>query len=116
MDTTRSPRTQAFEAALAAGYRALSGGDFKTAYARFEDAHVLGQERTLQHVRSHVAFARWAWRARDAREALGQALRIVAAVLVTWLWVPRGNTGGANVSAIRPMPVRPELDRLIRQT
>jgi hypothetical protein len=56
---------------------------------------------------------RWALRHHAAGEALGQAWRIVGATLKTWLWVPTGNTGGANVSGLRPMPVPADLQRLI---
>ena len=39
------------------------------AYAAFERAHVLAQTHTIRHVCSHIAFLRWAIRARDWREA-----------------------------------------------
>ena len=48
-----------------------------------------------------------------AAEALGQAWRIAGALLKTWLWVPVGNTGGAGVSGLEPMPVPANLQRLI---
>jgi sterol desaturase/sphingolipid hydroxylase (fatty acid hydroxylase superfamily) len=108
------PRDAPFQAALAQGYAALDAGDAAVAYAAFERAHVLGQPRTRTHVRSHVAFLRWAIRQRDAREIVGQLLRIAAAALFTWLWMPRGNTGGARVSAFRPMPVPTEISNLMK--
>ena len=43
------------------------------------------------------------------REVVGQAVRIVAAALFSRIWVPIGNTGRANVSALRPMPVPEDL-------
>lgn len=106
------PRDAAFQAALAQGYAALDAGDAAAAYTAFERAHVLGQPGTRTHVRSHVAFLRWAIRQRDVREIVGQVLRIAAAALFTWLWMPRGNTGGARVSAFRPMPIPPDLSTL----
>lgn len=49
------------------------------------------------------------------REALGQVLRMAGAATKTALgWVPAGNTGGANVSPFKRMPVAPELARTIR--
>ncbi len=105
-------REAAFHAALMQGYGALDAGDAPTAYAAFERAHVLGQPRTATHVRSHVAFLHWAIRRRDAREIVGQLLRIAAAALFTWLWMPRGNTGGARVSAFRRMPIPTDLTKL----
>jgi hypothetical protein len=55
----------------------------------------------------------WAWRQRQVRELLGQTTRIAAAALFSRLWVPEGNTGGANVSAIRPMPIPDDLRDLL---
>ncbi len=108
-----APLADAFALEMRQGEAALARGDLDAAYARFERAHILGQSRTRLHVRSHVAFLRWATTARDYREALGQLGRILAAVIFTWLWVPRGNTGGARVSALRPMPIPPDLHVLM---
>ena len=99
----------AFAQHLSAGYSALYAGDLKGAYAAFERAHVLAQTHTIRHVCSHIAFLRWAISARDWREAAGQLVRIPASLLFTWLWMPRGNTGGARVGALRSMPVADEL-------
>jgi len=88
-------------------------GDFSTAFGHLERAHVLGQASTVEHVRVHWAMLRWALRHSVVAEALGQAWRLAGAALKTWLWVPVGNTGGARVSGLRPMPVPAELQRLI---
>lgn len=105
-------RDVAFETALAQGYTALDAVDAGAAYAAFERAHVLGQPGTRTHVRTHVAFLRWALDQHDPREIVGQLLRVAAAALFTWLWMPRGNTGGARVSAFRPMPIPADLASL----
>lgn len=103
----------AFEQSMASGNAALRAGDMQAAYAAFERAHVIGQPRTGQHLRSHVGFLRWAIRQRDAREFIGQLTRIVAALVFTRIWLPHGNTGGANVSPFRPMPLSEELAQLL---
>ena len=103
----------AFEQALAAGSAALAAGRMDEAYAAFERAHVLGQPRTWPHIRAHLGFLRWAWRQRDLREGFGQLSRIAAATLFTRIWVPTGNTGGARVSAFRPMPISEEIAHLL---
>jgi Protein of unknown function (DUF3703) len=84
------------------------------AFRHLERAHVLGQASTTQHVRVHWRMLRWALRQRDACEAVGQLGRLVAAAVVTAIgWLPEGNTGGANVSAFRPMPIPPDLQQRI---
>ncbi len=89
-------------------------GEPAAAFAHLERAHVLGQFSTREHLRVHLAMLRWALRQRDRREAFGQAWRLLGAATKTWLgWLPHGNTGGARVSGLRPMPVAPDLQRLI---
>ncbi|MBW8373129.1 MULTISPECIES: DUF3703 domain-containing protein [Stenotrophomonas] len=92
-------------------YAALLSGDKAKAYALFEQAHVLGQPHMWAHLRSHIAFLRWAVRYRDGGEIVGQLLRIVAVGLFTWLWMPRGNTGGTTIGAFQSAPIPPELRR-----
>lgn len=95
--------------------RALDTDGFPdAAFTHLERAHVLGQAATVEHVRVHWAMLRWALRHRRAGEAVGQLWRTIGAALLTWCgWVPAGNTGGSNVSGLRPMPVPPDLARVI---
>jgi len=44
-------------------------------------------------------------RSHDLREVAGQVPRMVASVLFSRLWVPRGNSGRSRVSAFAPMSV-----------
>lgn len=88
-------------------------GNLDLAFQHLERAHILGQRLTWRHVRSHVGMLRIGWLRSDAGEILGQVLRILAAAMVSRIWVPAGNTGGANVSAIQPMPVPPDLQGLL---
>ena len=105
-----TPRARAAFAAemdaARAGYRAR---DLDAAFRHLERAHILGQRDTLRHTWSHCWMLRVGWARRDGREIRGQLLRIVAALAVSRLWVPLGNTGGANVHPFQPMPVPPDL-------
>jgi hypothetical protein len=84
------------------------------AFRHLERAHVLGQAATVEHVRVHWRMLLWALRHRQAREAAGQLGRLAAAAVMTGFgWLPEGNTGGADVSAFRPMPIPPDLQHLI---
>lgn len=105
----------AIETELQQGRRLLAGGAVTAAFRHFERAHVLSQRRTWDHLRSHAWMWRAGWQRRDARELRGQTLRLLAALLFSWLWVPEGNTGGADVSALRPMPVPEDLRAILRQ-
>lgn len=101
------------QAELDAAASCEARGEFAAAFGHLERAHVLGQASTVEHARVHRAMLLWALRRGAAAEALGQAWRIAGALLKTWLWVPVGNTGGANVSGFEPMPVPADLQRLV---
>lgn len=84
------------------------------AFGHLERAHVLSQASTVLHVQVHWHMLRWGVAQRSVREVLGQLLRLVGAATKTAVgWVPRGNTGGSNVPPWKPLPVEPQLQRLI---
>jgi len=104
----------AVEAELEAARRADQLGDAAAAFECLERAHVLGQPSTRLHTRVHWLMLRWALRQRDMGEIVGQLFRTTAAAMKTAFGsLPDGNTGGTSVGAFRPMPVAPELQRLI---
>lgn len=83
-------------------------------FRHLERAHILSQYSTRDHVRVHLAMLRWARAQRDLREMIGQIVRIIGAATKTAFGlVPVGNTGGANVSLVRPMPVPEDLAAII---
>ena len=104
----------AFVAEMRSAELAHSGGDLGGAFAHFERAHVLGQWYVGAHVRAHLGMLRIGWRRRDPREIIGQLLRIPGAIVGTAIGrVPRGNTGGSDVSAFQEMPIPPDLRNLL---
>jgi hypothetical protein len=98
------------------GTRAFARGDLDAAFVHFERAHILGQRFTWLHVRAHSAMFRVGWQRRDIREMSGQILRIVAASIMSRFWIPEGNTGGADVSALKPMPLPDDLRVLLERS
>lgn len=91
-----------------------AAGDAFGAFAHLERAHILSQRDTRSHIQNHARMWGWAWRQRRWGELIGQSTRIVAAALFSRIWVPEGNTGGASVSALRPMPIPSDLVEILR--
>lgn len=104
---------EAFTAEMAAAATAMADNDLNEAFRCYERAHILGQRHTWAHIKSHVGMLRVGVRRRDGREVRGQVLRIVAASIFSRIWIPVGNTGGANVSATKPMPIPEDLMRYL---
>lgn len=75
-------------------------------FHHLENAHVLGQHSTSLHVKVHWLMLLWGFRNRSPKEVLGQLLRTVGAATKTAIgFIPEGNTGGANVSPFKAMPM-----------
>lgn len=92
---------------------AICSRDYGRAYHWIKRTHILTQRRTLLHAKSHVLMLFVGTRAQDPREVLGQIPRVIAALLFSRVWVPRGNTGRARISAFQVMPLSPELESLL---
>jgi len=79
-------------------------------WAHLERAHILSQPLSGLHVRTHAAMFGSACRRRDVHEMLGQVFRLIVAApgSITGRY-PVGNTGGADVSAFKAMPIPDDL-------
>ena len=104
---------EAYEYEVERADEALQRADFETAFEHLERAHVLAQRMTRRHIDIHWRMLAAGLRRGDLREVVGQVPRIAAAILFSRLWVPRGNSGRARVSAFRPMPVPEDLRHLL---
>ncbi|MEO8041731.1 MAG: DUF3703 domain-containing protein [Acidobacteriota bacterium] len=94
----------------------LKHNDLSSAFKHLERAHVLGQAVTVEHTRVHWLMLKIGWRKRDWREVLGQIFRVVGASTKTPFGIyPKGNTGGANISPFKPMPIPSDLQEIIRK-
>ncbi len=104
---------RAYEQEMKRADEALRRRDFETAFCHLERAHVLAQRMTGRHTFVHWRMFVAGLRRRDLREVVGQVPRIAASVLFSRIWVPRGNSGRARVSAFKPMPVPADLRHLV---
>ena len=83
-------------------------------WTHLERAHIISQPMAGLHVRTHFAMLGYGIRHHDAKEIIGQLVRLVVAGpgSLTGRY-PAGNTGGADISALRPMPIPPDLRALL---
>ena len=105
---------QAWSAELEAAGVARRAGDAGAEWSHLERAHILSQPMAVPHVRTHVSMLGYALRHHDRSEVRGQLIRLlVAAPGSLTKKYPVGNTGGANVSALAPMPIPEDLRGLL---
>jgi hypothetical protein len=112
----KSKLRAAFEAELRQATEAEQCGELPRAWRHLERAHILSQAYAGPHVRVHCLMFAFGWRRGDVRELLGQLARILVAGPGSWLGrAPLGNTGGANVGILTPMPIPEELAALLAE-
>lgn len=101
---------------IAEAEKLSAAGDAAAAFRHLERAHVLGQSSTYHHTRIHWLMLKHGVRERDAKEIVGQVLRIGGAATKTPLGIyPKGNTGGVNVSPFRSMPIEKDLAKIMAE-
>ena len=104
----------AYEAEMAEAKRLYKNKRYEDCLSRLERAHILGQRNYIPHVASHYWMLKAGWRSSDWQEVRGQIVRIVGSAGSLVGAVPLGNTGRANVSPIKPMPIPNDLARYFR--
>lgn len=91
-------------------------GNMKAAFKHLENAHVLGQESTYYHVKVHFNMLFWGMKMYSVKEITGQIVRLMGAATKTvFKLVPKGNTGGSNVSPFKRMPLSDDHKRIIAE-
>jgi Protein of unknown function (DUF3703) len=114
MRSIRSELLERWAQERTAAGSARQRADTEDEWRHLERAHVLSQPMAGPHVRTHVAMLGYGLRHRDGREIIGQLVRLVIAAPGSWSGrYPVGNTGGANVSALKPMPIPEDLQPVL---
>lgn len=98
---------------LASAEAAEREGQWDASFGHLERAHILSQRHTLAHTATHLRMLRYGWIRGNPREIRGQVVRAIAALTKSKIWVPVGNTGGANVNPLKPMPIPADLRPLL---
>jgi hypothetical protein len=100
----------AWKAEHSAAAAARAQRDAQAEWDHLERAHILSQPKAGLHVRTHLAMLGYGVRHRSSREIVGQLVRLLVAAPGSWSGrYPVGNTGGARVSALKPMPIPDDL-------
>lgn len=101
----------AMDAELVRGRSRIASAD---RWAALERAHILSQPWVRPHLRVHVSMLRLALHQRDAREAVGQVVRLAVAGPGSAVGrYPVGNTGRSNVGLTEVMSIPDDLRPLL---
>lgn len=107
---------EAFLKELKLGKLSFYSLDYGTSFKHFERAHIIAQSSPTKHTLVHLWMLRIGIKKWDFREIFGQLFRIPSGFLGSLIGVyPEGNTGGSNVSALRPMEIPEDIKKNIRK-
>ncbi|TNE63695.1 MAG: DUF3703 domain-containing protein [Alphaproteobacteria bacterium] len=104
---------KAFREEMAQAKSFYHTGHYRDSFRHLERAHILGQRHFAPHLQTHWWMLKVGYRTRDMRELLGQFLRLAGCLGSLIGKVPLGNTGGANVSPVKSMPIPQDLAAIL---
>ncbi|MCL1127169.1 DUF3703 domain-containing protein [Shewanella surugensis] len=106
----------AYNLELGEAIRLYKLNEFTGSFHHLERAHILGQRYIIPHTKSHWWMLKVGIRKHNIKEVFGQVTRMIASVLFSKIWVPLGNTGGANVNPMKPMPIPEDLKKILSES
>ncbi len=85
-------------------------GNLQKAWRHLERAHVIGQAYPYEHSCVHLKMLQFGFRIKSARKILGQIPRLLVGGVKSFVGkIPVGNTGGANVPPLKPLPIEKDI-------
>ena len=99
-----------FKKELKAYYASLQKGQLQQAWRHLEKAHVIGQAYPFQHSYVHWKMLQFGIKIKSPKEVIGQIPRLLVGGVKSFVGkIPVGNTGGANIPPLRPLPIEQEI-------
>lgn len=96
--------------------RHLKAGSLSTAWNHLERAHVIGQAYPYHHSLVHWKMLLFGIRIKNTKEVIGQIPRLLVGGVKSFVGkIPLGNTGGANIPPLRPLPISDEIMEIFRK-
>jgi hypothetical protein len=99
---------------IASARREFAGRNYLTSWRHLERAHIIGQPYPVAHTAVHLRMLWFGIRLKKLWEIVGQIPRLIFGGVKSFVGrIPVGNTGGADVSALKPMPIPADLAAII---
>ena len=90
--------------------------NYNCAWQHLERAHILGQAYPLSHTYAHWLMLKFGFKIKDHKEIFGQLPRLLVGGVKSFVGkIPMGNTGGANVPPLKPMPIPEDIQEIFRK-
>ena len=111
MNTTIPKKLKPFFLAELKEYKSeMQKDNLQMAWQHLEKAHVIGQAYPYEHSYVHWKMLLFGIHIKNGKEILGQMQRLIFGGVKSFVGtIPVGNTGGANVPPLRPLPISEEI-------
>ncbi|GAA4243195.1 hypothetical protein GCM10022292_16890 [Winogradskyella damuponensis] len=107
------PLKQAYNEELKRYSFCLENKQYSNAWYHLERSHIIGQSYPIEHTYSHWLMLKFGFMQKDAKEVLGQIIRLLVGGWKSFIdHVPLGNTGSANVPPLKSMPIPNDIKNL----
>lgn len=94
----------------------FSSGNLTSAWNHLERAHILGQRYPFSHSYVHWKMLQFGFKIKNRKEIVGQIPRLVFGGVKSFVGtIPTGNPGGANISALKSVPINSELKAIFQK-
>ena len=94
-------------------FNSFRSGDLQQAWYHLERAHIIGQSYPVEHSYAHWLMLKFGFAIKDRKEILGQIPRLLVGGVKSFVGkIPLGNTGGANVPPLKPLPLPGDIEQL----
>lgn len=105
-----------FEKEVGAYRRALNANNLYDSWRHLERAHVIGQAYPYEHSYIHWKMLLFGIQIKSFNEVLGQIPRLLVGGVKSFVGtIPVGNTGGANISALKPLPIEADIQAIFKK-
>ena len=95
---------------------AILHNDLHAAWRHLEKAHVIGQAYPYEHSYVHWKMFLFGVKIKNTKEIIGQIPRLLVGGVKSFVGkIPVGNTGGANVPPLKPLPIEDEIVDIFRK-
>ncbi len=96
--------------------RNFKSGNYKNSWAHLERAHVIGQAYPFEHTYVHWKMLKFGISKKSTKEIIGQIPRLLIGGVKSFVGIiPVGNTGGANVPPLKPLPISEDILAMFKQ-
>lgn len=108
--------TPHYKKELEAANASIDDCNLALGWHHLERAHIIGQKYPVAHTYVHWKMLQFGFRIKSAKEIIGQIPRLLLGGVKSFVGtVPVGNTGGANVPPLRPMPISEDIAMILKQ-